>query len=145
MSVRGKDQISGTWGQFWWDGELMMEIEQFEAKVNPNREDVAIGMSVDSKLISLAGEGTYRLKKMFTRGKKKVLDAWKKGEDPRFTFIAKIQDPDTLNKQAERVSINNVWLNELPLLLFEKGALLTEEFSFGFTPEDADYIDVINP
>ncbi len=142
--IRGKDQVSGNWGQFWIDGELYVEVNSFEAKINPNREDVPIDMDIDSKLISLAGEGTYSLKKMFTRGKAKVLEKWKKGEDPRFNFVAKIADPDTRGKQEEKISIGNVWLNELTLLTFEKGSLVNEEFSFGFTPSDSSFMDEIS-
>lgn len=143
MNLRGKHQVSGTWGQFWWDGTLIMEIKTFEAKVTANREEVQVGMSKDSKLTSLSGEGTFAIKKVYTRGKKKILEAWKKGNDPRSTFVAKTQDPDSPNKQAERITIDNVWFNELLLHQFEQGALSEEEFSFGFTPNDASFVDEI--
>lgn len=143
MSFTGKNQVSGTWGQFWWDGTLIMEIKAFEAKVTTNREEVQVGMSKDSKLTSLSGEGTFAIKKVYTRGKKKILDAWKKGNDPRSTFVAKTKDPDTVNKQSERITIDNVWFNELLLHQFEQGALSEEEFSFGFTPNDASFVDII--
>lgn len=141
--LKGKDQVSGTWGQFWWNNLLIVEVKQFEAKITANREDVQIGLSMDTKLMSLQGEGTFVLKKVYTRYKKEILTAWKKGEDPRFSFKAKIQDPDTRGKQSESITIDNVWFNELMLLQFEKGTLSEEEFSFGFTPEDADFDDMI--
>ena len=100
-------------------------------------------MDIDSKLTGLKGEGTYRVKKVFSMGKKEILEAWKKGEDPRCTFMSKIEDPDTPGKQVERVSIDNVWLNELILQQFETGQPLTEEYSFGFTPSDSNFLDVI--
>lgn len=140
----GKHQINGGWGQLWWEGELLVEISSFEAKVTANREDVLIGLSTDSKLVSLAGEGTFTVKKVYSRNKKKYLDAWKKGEDIRTTFVGKIEDPDTPGKQSERISISNVWLNELTLMQFEHGSLATEEYSFGFTPQDASFLDVIS-
>lgn len=143
MAMQGRHQINGTWGQLWWDGELIAEISSFEAKVTVNREDVLIGLSNDSKMVSLTGEGTFSIKKMFSRNKKKMLDAWKKGEDIRTTLTGKVQDPDTPKKQSERVSINNVWFNELVLMQFEKGALSNEEYSFGFTPQDASFLDTI--
>lgn len=143
LAIRGNNQVSGTWGQFWWNGHLILEIQTFEAKVIANREEVSLGMSKDSKITSLSGEGTFAIKKFFTRGKKEILEAWKRGEDPRATFIAKVQDPDAKGKQSERVSIDNVWFNELLLLQFEKGTPSQEEFSFGFTPEDASFVDII--
>lgn len=143
MKLAGSQQVSGTWGQFWWDNELIMEIETFEAKVTPKREEVQIDLDIDSKICGLAGEGTFTIKKFYTRGKDKLLEAWKRGEDPRSTFIAKQKDPNTIGKQAERVSINNVWFNELVLMQFEKGTPSKEEFSFGFPPTDASFVDKI--
>ena len=119
--IRGGNQINGSWGQVWWDGELILELDSFEAKVTAKREEVSIGMDEDSKL----------------------LEAWKKGEDPRRTLVGKIQDPDTVGKQSERVSIGNVWFSELTLLTFEKSKKGEEEYKFGFTPSDASFMDTI--
>ncbi|HZK53571.1 MAG TPA: phage tail tube protein [Desulfosporosinus sp.] len=142
--LRGNEQINGTWGQVWWDGELVFELDSFEAKVSANRETVTIGMSEDSKLVGLKGEGSMKVKKVFSRGKKKLLDAWKNGEDPRSTIVTKLKDPDTIGKQSERVSIGNVWFDELTLTQFEKAKKLEDEYKFGFTPSDADYLDTID-
>ncbi|QLY79322.1 phage tail tube protein [Clostridium intestinale] len=141
--IRGGNQINGSWGQVWWDGELILELDSFEAKVTAKREEVSIGMDEDSKLVGLKGEGTMKVKKVYTRGKKKLLEAWKKGEDPRSTLVGKIQDPDTVGKQSERVSIGNVWFSELTLLTFEKSKKGEEEYKFGFTPSDASFMDTI--
>jgi len=142
--LRGNNQINGNWGQLWWDGELVFEIESFEAKVIANREPVTIGMDEDSKLIGLKGEGTFKVKKVFSRGKKALLDAWKNGEDPRSKLVVKIKDPGTIGKQSERISIGNVWFTELTLMQFAKSAKLEEDYPFGFTPSDADFIDTID-
>jgi hypothetical protein len=142
-NLRGKNQISGTFGKLWWDGELIAEIESFEAKVSAKREEVVMDMDEDSKLVGLKGEGTIKVKKFFTRGKKKLLEAWKKGEDPRSTLQGKISDPDAIGKQSESVTIGNVWFDDITLLSFEKGKKVEEEFKFGFTPSDASFIDTI--
>lgn len=71
--IRGNNQVNGSWGQVWWDSELVFELESFEAKVTAEREDVVIGMDKDSKLVGLKGEGTMKVKKVFSRGKKKRL------------------------------------------------------------------------
>lgn len=142
-NIRGNNQINGSWGQFWWDGELIFEVESYEAKVTAEREDVVIGMDKDSKLVGLKGEGSFKIKKVFSRGKKKFLDAWKRGEDPRSTLVGKVKDPDTIGKQSERVSIGNVWFDELTLMQFENAKKSEEEYKFGFTPSDADFLDTI--
>jgi hypothetical protein len=143
-AIRGRNQISGTWGQIWWDGELVFELESFEAKVTAKREEVIIGMDEDSKLVGLKGEINFKVKKVYSRGKKKLLEAWKKGEDPRSTVVGKIQDPDAVGKQSERVSIGNVWFDELTLMQFEKAKKIEEEYKGGFTPTDASFLDEIN-
>ncbi|EGT4836528.1 TPA: phage tail tube protein [Clostridioides difficile] len=142
-NILGSRQISGTWGKLWLDGSLIAEVLSFEAKVTANREEVQYGMSKDSKITSLSGEGTIKLGKVYSRGKKKLLEAWKNGEDPRSTITSKLKDPGTLGKQSEATTINNVWFNELALAQFEKGGKIEEELSFGFTPNDADVIDEI--
>lgn len=143
--VRGYNVISGSWGQVWWDGELIMEVSSFEARVIPDRADVnmAGSLDTDSKIIGLKGEGSMRVKKMFTRGVNKILKAWNAGEDPRSQLIGKLKDPNTIGKQSERVVLDNVWFNEMTLMQFETGQLLEREIPFGFTPGDADFQDTI--
>lgn len=73
----------------------------------------------------------------------KYLEAWKQGLDPRGTFIGLIDDPDAVDGQKERCSIDNVWFNDLLLMSFEKGKVVEKEFTAGFTPEDASFIETI--
>ena len=46
--------------------------------------------------------------------------------------------------QKERCSIDNVWFTELTLMSFEKGKVVEKEFPFGFTPEDASFIETVD-
>lgn len=142
--MQGKNQVSGTHGAFWWNGSKVIEVSSFEAKVTANREDVQVGMSMDSKVVSMAGEGTFAIKKVYTRHKAGILDSWKQGKDLRFTFVAGTMDPDTVGNQQERISITDCWMNELILHQFEKGTVTNEEFSFGFRPDNASFLDVIS-
>ena len=48
-SIRGNKTLSGTWGELWIDGEKIFEFSKIELKVTANREDVQIGIDVDSK------------------------------------------------------------------------------------------------
>lgn len=143
--IPGFRQISGSFGQIWWDGELVFEVLAFEAKLVPNREDVpqAGTLDVDSKITGLKGEGTLKIKKVFSRGIAKLLNAWKEGRDPRSQLVGKLADPDTKNRRSERVTIDNVWFNELTLMQFEAGQKLESEFPFGFTASDVRFPDTI--
>ena len=121
----------------------MFEIVKFEVKVTANREDVIIGNSVDSKVVSLKGDITFTLKNVINRNISKYLEAWKEGLDPRATFVGLIDDPDAVEGQKERISVENVWFNELILMTFEKGKVVEKEYTGGFTPEDSVFIEEI--
>ena len=140
--IRGHRTLSGTWGEVWINGEKIFELSKIEMKVTANREDVQLGLSVDSKITGLKGEGSYTVKKVYTRAKA-ILESWAKGQDKRVNIIAKLQDPDTTGGQVERWSCDNVWHNELPVVNWEKGGIIEEEISIGFTPTDLQNLDAI--
>lgn len=140
--VRGNQTLTGTWGEVWVDGDKIFEMSKIEMKVIPNREDVQIGIDVDSKVTGLKGEFTMAVKKVYTRYFE-VVERWTQGEDTRVQFITKLADPDAVGKQIERYSIDNCWFNDLPIVAYEKGAIIEQEFSGGFTPSDMKNLDKI--
>lgn len=140
---RGRRRWSGNWGRVWWDGELLFEISKFEAKVTAEREDVPIDNDIDTKIVGLKGEGTITIKRVVNRNMRRFLEAWTRGEDPRTQLVVLLADPDAVNKQEERISIDNVWFNELLLMAFEKGKVVEAEYPFGFTPSDVRYLSEI--
>lgn len=144
MGFTGANVINGAHGKLWWDGELVLEAESYEAKINIKREDVQIGFDVDSNMTGRTGEGTLKVKKVYSRGKKKLLDAWKRGEDIRSEFMSQLKSPDAIGKQTETVILRNVWFNDMTLASFEAGGKIEEEMSFGFTVGDSDLPDYIN-
>lgn len=111
-------------------------------KVTANREDVQLGIDVDSKITGLKGEGSYTVKKVYTRAKE-ILENWKKGMDVRAEVIAKLADPDAVGGQIERWACDNVWHNEIPVVNWEKGGIIEEEVSIGFTPSDLQNLDAV--
>lgn len=141
-TIRGNKTLSGTWGEMWVDGEKIMEFSKIELKVTANREDVQIGIDVDSKITGLKGEGSYTVKKVYTRART-ILESWAKGKDVRSQIIAKLADPDAVDSQIERWSVDNVWHTELPVVNWEKGGIIEEEVSIGFTPTDLQCLDEI--
>jgi hypothetical protein len=143
VQYRGRRRWNGSHGKVWWDNELLFEIEKFEVNVEPQREDVLIGNSVDSKIVSLKGTGTITIKSAINRNLNKFLEEWKAGHDPRTTLVGLLEDPDMIDAQKERVSIDNVWFNKLDLMSFEKGKVVEKEYPFGFTPEDAAYVETV--
>ena len=47
------------------------------------------------------------------------------------------------NGGKERIVIDNVWFDELTLMQFEKGTVRETTIPFGFTPEDASYLETV--
>lgn len=138
QNTRGNHTISGAYGTLWLNNEKIAEIKSIEAKITAERTDVQLGLSVDSKITALKGEGTLVINKVYSRGKK-IVEDWLKGKDVRSRIVTSVQDPGTPGKQEERVSIDNVWFNSIDLAKFTRGELIEEEMPFGFTPEDVSY------
>jgi hypothetical protein len=144
VKYRGRRRWNGSHGRVWWDGEMLFEIAKFEAKVTADREDVLIGNSKDSKITSLTGQGSFTIKSVINRNINRYLEEWKNGHDPRATLVGLIDDPDAVEGQKERCILDNVWFNELLLMAFEKGQVVEKEFTFGFTPEDAAFVETVD-
>ncbi|MGL4569316.1 MAG: phage tail tube protein [Fusobacteriaceae bacterium] len=140
--LRGNEVLTGSYGQMWIDNQKVAEFKEVEAKVAADREDVIIGISKDSKVVSLSGTGSFTLEKVYTRANA-ILKDWIKGKDKRVKLTFKLEDPDAVGGQIERVTLDNVWFNEIDLAKFSTGAKVGETFTFGFTPEDAEYEDII--
>nr|DAU48571.1 MAG TPA: tail tube protein [Caudoviricetes sp.] len=137
-NIRGNRTITGAYGELWLDNEKVAELKSIEGKITAERADVQLGISVDSKITGLKGEGTVTIYKVYTRGKK-ILENWSKGKDVRSRIVTSIKDPDSLKGQEERVSIDNVWFNSIDLVKFSRGEIVEEEIPFGFTPSDVRY------
>jgi len=144
ITYRGRRRWNGNFGRVWVDSSLLFEIVSFEAKITPDRDDVIIGQSKDSKIVSLTGEGTITIKKVFNRGFREYVNNLKNGYDVRVKIVASLQDPDMLNAGEERIEIDNVWFNEVDVMHFAKGEVVETEMPFGFTPEDLSYSNVVS-
>lgn len=133
--------MSGSFGMLYWDGEPVYEINSFEALLKPQRESITFAgeMVEDSKLMGLSMEWKFKIKKIYSRGKK-IADLMKKGKDPRVKFVGKIDDPDAYG--SERIVLDNCWFSDVVLAAFETGKVIEEEFSGGFT--DCDYPDSVD-
>ena len=91
-----------------------------------NREDVQLGLDVDSKVTGQAGEWTMTLNKVYSRYEE-VRQSINKGVDKRLQIITKLADPDAVGHQIERYSTSNCWVNDLPVVSYERGALVEME------------------
>ena len=141
--IKGNRHLSGSWAELWFNGIKIGEMNKITTKITANREDVQTGLSVDSKITGLKGEGTISLIKTYTRFedvRKEIV----KGKDPRGTIIAKLKDPDAEGGQTERWQVGNVALSEFGFE-WEKGSVVKQEYPFTFTPTDMISLDEIKP
>lgn len=141
--IRGNKTLSGTWGEVWWNGDKIFEFSKISVKVSANRDDVQLDIDVDSKMHGLKGEFSLTTKKVYSRFND-MLEHLKKGEDVRSQMITKLADPDAVGGQQERYSIDNCWINEIPIAEWEKGGGIEEELTGGFTPSDMVNLDRIS-
>ena len=127
------------------DNEPWVELESAQAKYAYNKSDVNMcgEMTVGSKITNVKGTGSLVVHKVYTRNIDRT-DQILNGKDVRATIIMKLADPDATNGQQERYSIDNCWYNDLPLVTYEKGGLIEEEATGGFTPSDMVNLDAIS-
>lgn len=139
--LTGNRVMSGTWGEVWLDGDYVAEAYKFQAKDSFTKEDINLcrQMATDTKTVSTKGTGSVGFHKANSRMVKAIGDKIKKGIDPRFTIISKLDDPDAFG--AERVVVRNVSLDDLTLADWEVAKNGTVEAPFTFT--DYEFLDTV--
>lgn len=127
-----KRVMSGTFGELWWDGDLVAECYKFTAKYTHNKETINLPreMVEDSKVMGSKGTGSMGLYKVYSRFRE-AADAIRDGKDARLTLVSKLDDPDAYG--AERVAIYGVSLDEIPLVNWERKTVQKDEVPFTFT------------
>lgn len=141
MKFSAKRIMNGTFGEVWLDGEWVGECHGCQAKLNFNKEDINIcrQMGVDKKLVSYGGTGSLSLYKVNSRMAIKIGEKIKNGEDPRFTIISKLDDPDAYG--AERVVLRNVSFDDLTLADWQ--AATAGKVTAPFTFTDYEFLDLV--
>lgn len=135
--------INGTHIQLWWDGALVSELTAFKAEVELEREDVQMAgaLSKGSKIKGVKGKGSFKIKKVFSRGLVDLFNSYKAGLDPESMIVVKLADPDAYG--TETLALTGVKFDSLPLMDAETNKLGETEFSFIFRVEGAVFFDVI--
>lgn len=134
--------LSGSFASVWVDGALIAELESITLKVKLQREKVQLGMDVDSKITGYSGEGTMKLKQVYTRFYE-VLDEAKHGIDHRCTITTALKDPDAEGAQEERYAISGVAFTELPFINYTVGEVNGQSLPFTFRPSEMKKLDGI--
>ena len=134
--------LSGSFAEVWVDGSRIAEASAIQLTVKLIRSDVQIGMDVDSKITGWRGEGQLRLRQVFSRFFEVVENA-AQGRDVRVTITTALKDPDSMNGEEERYSVDNVALDSLPLVNYAAGKVNEQTIPFRFLPGDLKQLSAI--
>ena len=135
--------LSGSFAEIWVDGNRIAEASGIQMTVKLIRSEVQIGMDVDSKITGCRGEGQLRLRQVFSRFFDVVENA-AAGEDLRVTITTALKDPDSMNGEEERYSVDNVALDSLPLVNYATGKVNEQIIPFRFLPGDLKQLSAIH-
>lgn len=134
-SLSANRVLSGSFAEIWVDGSRIAEASAIQLTVKLIRSDVQIGMDVDSKITGCRGEGQLRLRQVFSRFFD-VVEQAAAGSDLRVTITTALKDPDSMNGEEERYSVDNVALDSLPLVNYATGKVNEQVIPFRFLPGD---------
>ncbi len=135
--------LSGSFAEIWVDGNRIAEASGIQLTVKLIRSEVQIGMDVDSKITGCRGEGQLRLRQVFSRFFDVVENA-AAGVDLRVTITTALKDPDSMNGEEERYSVDNVALDSLPLVNYATGKVNEQVIPFRFLPGDLKQLSAIH-
>ncbi len=134
--------LSGSFAEIWVDGSRIAEASAIQLTVKLLRSDVQIGMDVDSKITGWRGEGQLRLKQVFSRFFD-IVEGAAEGRDVRVAITTALKDPDSMNGEEERYSVDNVALDSLPLVNYAAGKINEQVIPFRFLPGDLKQLSAI--
>ena len=141
-NLQANRTLSGSFAEVWVDGAKIAELSELTLTVKLQREEVQLGMDVDSKITGYAGEGPMVLKQVYTRFYE-VLEQAKSGVDKRCTITTALKDPDALDGMEERYSVSNVAFDQLPFINYKMGQVNEQKMEFRFRPSDLVCMDAI--
>lgn len=143
MFIPAKKQINGTFGAVYLNGIHFADIEECKADIDIDRKTSqwAGSLGEDSKITGTKGSGSFKFKKVYSREIAMILPIIKSGKDLRYLLATELKDPDAYG--AERCVISEVWFNNLPIIDFKVGDLISKEIKFGFNPDNVEFEDII--
>lgn len=137
-----KRVINGSHGTVWLSGEEVGEAYGLKASSKFSKEQIkrAGVMTVGHKTTSIENTGSLMMHKTNSRMASLISEKIKKGEDPRFTIVTLLDDPDAYG--AERVALYDVSFDDVTLADWEAGAVGKVESAFTFG--DYKFLDKIS-
>lgn len=137
MALDASRTINGSYGEVWHDGVWLTNVENAEATVDIDKEEVKRSGTrwTGHKVIGLKGSGTITGYKVTSEFIKLIGSVASDRSKPYVTeLIYKLDDPESFG--AERVRLKGVQFDKIPLGKFEVGKIVEEELPFTFSGFD---------
>jgi hypothetical protein len=134
--------INGSFGECWHEGNWLTNFYKGSAEVEITKSDIKKSGSrwMGKKITGLAGTGTitgYRITSELMESVSSIADDSKAGYKTELIF--KLDDPEAFG--AERVRLKNVSFDKIPLVNYEVGTVIEDEWAFTF--EGYELLDLI--
>lgn len=134
--------INGSFGEVWKEGKWLTNFGSAEASVEITKEEVKRAGTrwIGHKVTALKGTGTITGFKITTELIEEIGQITNDRKGAFVTeLILKLDDPEAFN--AFRVRLKGVMFDTIPLVKFEAGALVEDEFQFTF--DGYEFLDKI--
>lgn len=141
MKVMKSTQVfNGSYGEIWVDDYYVAEATAAESKITFDKQEVSQAGKISKgyKIVGTDGKGSIKMNKCTSYFQTKLLNEVQAGRTPSSTIVIKVDDPDAVG--AERVQLDGVVFDELPLTTWEVKKLGEESLPFTF--ETAKFLDV---
>ena len=142
QAMKSTQVFNGNFGEVWVDDYYVAEATAVEAKLGFDKQEVSQAGKPGKgyKIVGTDGKGSIKMNKCTSYFQTKLLDAVQQGKTPSSTIVVKVDDPDAVG--TERVQLNGVMFDELPLTSWEVKKLAEETLPFTF--ETATLLDTAN-
>lgn len=144
-AMDAKRVISGNYGFLYdEDGEWLSNVTSVEANIEIGMEEIRTAGTrwLGNKTTTLKGSGSiggYMVTSVWVEKMKQVTDDT---SSPFVTeLIVKLDDPESFG--AYRVRLKNVTFDNIPVINFEVGSIVEQEYTFVFSGYDV--LDGIRP
>jgi hypothetical protein len=134
--------INGSYGEVWHEGRWLTNMYGMTAEVDLSKEEIKVSGArwTHHKVTGVSGSGSisgYKITSELVRMIQSVTA--NRGIEFKTELISKLDDPEAFG--AERVRLKGVSFDNIPLVGWEVGSIVEEEWNFTF--EGFELLDII--
>lgn len=134
--------INGSFAECHCEGKWLMNIYKMSGELELSYGDVKISGTrwTGQKLLGIKGTGSisgYKITSELIQNVSRIMDD--RQSEYVTELISKLDDPEAFG--AERIRLKHVKFSKVPLVGWEVGAMIEEEWPFSFT--GAEFLDKI--